>query len=315
MSGFGFHTTSEEVCNKFSSEIKGKTFLITGCSPSGLGAEMARTLALHSPGLLILAGRRLEALHETAAEVKQSDPSVTVRLLKLDLASLAQVREAAAEVLRYPEPIHCLINNAGLSGIPYKLSEDGIELLFAINHVGHFLFTNLIMPRILTAGPGARVVNLSSVGHLGSPIRFDDINFKKGDYTWVKAYGQSKTANILFSLSLADKLKDKEITAFSLHPGAIRTNIWRHFTTDYMFKQGWVDEEGNSTEGVIHWKNMSEGAATSLVAALDPELSRHSGAYLDDCQICSAAPYAMDKDNAEKLWKLTEELVGQKFEY
>ncbi|OCK92573.1 short-chain dehydrogenase [Cenococcum geophilum 1.58] len=317
---FDHSTTAEEAAEKFSDQIDGKTVLVTGVSPGGIGLETARGIALHSPSLLILAARSPSKLAEADTTIKAAAPGVRTRLLQLDLSSFRTVRAAAEEVNSWTEPIDVLINNAGVMMCPFALSEDGIETQFATNHVGTFLFTNLVMGKILAARNGARIVNVSSRGHRYGPARFEDWNFGNGkDYDPSLAYGQSKTANMLFSVSLAEKLKSKGAVAFSLHPGAIWTNLGRHIPTGAWKARGVLDENGN-VRNTADWtfKTLSQGASTTVVAAFDPTIAENSGAYLVDCQIDHGdvtMPYAVDKDNAERLWKLSENLVGQKFEY
>lgn len=247
-------TTAEEIASAFSSQIRGKTVLTTGVSPDGLGAYFVQTIAKHQPKLLILATRDISKANATAQAIAASAPGVQTRVLHLDLASQAQVRKAAAEVNAYEEPIDVLVNNAAVfSSERGKMTEDGLELLFGTNHIGHFLFTNLIIGRILAAGSEARIVNVASGGYRFSPIRFDDVDFsvrffpiiteviseclmeymlhqftqKEKDYNIWKAYGQSKTASMLFSISLAEKLASKGVLSFSVHPGVIATNLGR----------------------------------------------------------------------------------------
>jgi NADP-dependent 3-hydroxy acid dehydrogenase YdfG len=199
MADFGFETTAEEAAMAFASEIKGKTgeprihpqlldlstfsasdvfaVLMTGVSPGSLGAEAALQIARQQPKLLILTGRNLAKVRETETAIKSTVPDTSIRLLELDLASQKQIKKAAEEVNSYPEPIDVLINSAAILAAPYSLTEDGLESQFGTNHIGHFLFTNLIMGKILQAGKGARIVNVSSRGHRRSDIRWDDYNF------------------------------------------------------------------------------------------------------------------------------------------
>jgi NAD(P)-dependent dehydrogenase (short-subunit alcohol dehydrogenase family) len=194
MARFGFETTAEEASRVLADEIRGKTgqlnqfiylyshtyttlVLITGVSPGGLGAEAARAISLSEPGLLILAGRNMSKVQETEKAINATSPHVSIRCLKLDLSSQKQIREASAEVNGYKEPIDRLINNAAIMAAPYAVTEDGLEAQFGTNYVGHYLFTNLIMSKILEAGKGARIVNVSSIGHIIEGIRFDDYDF------------------------------------------------------------------------------------------------------------------------------------------
>ena len=171
-------TNAEEVAAALSSSIAGKTVLVTGVSPGGLGAHFLNVIAAQGPKLLILAGRSLAKCAETAKELEGAHPGITTRTLELDLSSQAQVRKAAAEVLSWPEPIDVLVNNAAVMATPYEKTVDGLELQFGTNHIGHFLFTNLIMP--LASSNGPRVINISSGGHRFSDIRWDDIGFQVG---------------------------------------------------------------------------------------------------------------------------------------
>ena len=171
-------TNAEEVAAALSSSIAGKTVLVTGVSPGGLGAHFLKVIAPYGPKLLILAGRSLAKCAETAKELEAARPGITTRTLELDLSSQAQVRKAAAEVLSWPEPIDVLVNNAAVMATPYEKTVDGLELQFGTNHIGHFLFTNLIMPKLLASLNGPRVVNVSSGGHRFSDIRWDDLGFQ-----------------------------------------------------------------------------------------------------------------------------------------
>lgn len=227
-------TTSEEVAQDFAHLIHKKVILTTGVTAGGIGAAFVLALAQHAPRLLILAGRNTTACEETARAVETQVPGTKTRILKLDLGSFDQVRQSAAEVLSYSDHIDVLVNNAGVMATPFGLTTDGIESQFAINHLGHFLFTNLIMEKLLAAPVGARVVCVSSSGYRHGPVRFQDWNFDGGKtYDMWRAYGQSKTANMLFAVSLASKLGSRGITALSLNPGLIFTPLMRH-----------LDEEG-----------------------------------------------------------------------
>jgi len=180
MTGYAFETTGTEVAADTAASIKDKVVLITGVSPGSLGAVFAVTIAKHEPRLLILAGRNTSKTENTAAELAIVVPSVSTRILKLDLSSQSQVRDAAREVNGYQEQIDVLVNNSGIMAVPFQLIEDGIESQFATNHIGHFLLTNLIVNKLKTSSdgkPASRIVNISSNGYRLSPIRFDDWNF------------------------------------------------------------------------------------------------------------------------------------------
>jgi NAD(P)-dependent dehydrogenase (short-subunit alcohol dehydrogenase family) len=175
---FGFNTTGEEVASHYSSQITGRTILITGVSPGGLGFATSEILASHAPSVLVLAGRSLESLKAVQAKIKDVAPNCATKLLELDLGSIHTVRAAATELNSWADvpKLDMLINNAGIMAGDFKLNEDGIENQFATNHIGPWLFTNLIMSKIVAAK--GRVVFLSSIGHMYSGVRFDDVNFK-----------------------------------------------------------------------------------------------------------------------------------------
>lgn len=173
---FNTKTTADEVAAACSAQIRGKVILVTGVSPKGIGAYFVLSIAKQQPKLLILAGRSVSKAAETAKEIEAVAPAVETRLLELDLGSQKQVRKAAKEVLAYEESIDVLVNNAGIMACSYGLTEDGLEKQFGTMHIGHFLFTNLIMDNLLK-GSGARVVSVSSDGFRLSPVRFNDIGF------------------------------------------------------------------------------------------------------------------------------------------
>jgi len=268
---YGFTTTASEIASDFKDRIYNRTFLITGCTPGGLGHATALVLAPYSPKLLILASRSLTTLRASESEILTQHPNTNIRLLEIDLSSLESVRAAATQVNAYPEPIDVLLNNAGLSGIPFTLTASGIEKQFATNHIGPFLLTNLIMPRILAAGPGARIVNVSSRGHRFSGVRFEDVSFsEEGSYEPIAAYGQSKTANILFTVALAERLgKESGVVSVSVHPGSIMTNLMRDMATEGLVARGWTDRERRPVDTVMRWKTVERGAGTQVWGMLD----------------------------------------------
>ena len=345
---FGAHTDASVVASAFSSQIAGKTILITGVNPDGIGGSTAEALAAHSPRLLILSGRSSAKVDAVIKKLQLLYPKVNYRFLQIDLSSQASVRRAADEVLEYvdtPE-VDILINNAGVMAIPNKqLSEDGIEMHFATNHLGHFLLTMRIIGKLIASAkksaPGAtRIVNVSSTGHTVSPVRFSDLNFDKtmdqlpecehpdcaliesftgeaveGTYNPLVSYGQSKTANVLFSLSLTRRLyAEYGIVSFALHPGSIPTELARHVVLDEE-KLATMRKRFLGPNFVL--KTIEQGASTTLVATLDLQLSPAKGSgdglYLADCQLAPARAWARDAEAANRLWVLSEKLVGEKF--
>ncbi|KAH8691147.1 short-chain dehydrogenase [Talaromyces proteolyticus] len=317
---FSAQSTGEEVSQILSGQIKGSNALITGVTPGSIGFTAALHISQHKPNLLILAGRNISSL-KTAQDTILSTTAhaPTIKLLVLDLSSQESIRQAAAEVNSYPDPITHLVNSAGVMASPYATTADGIELQFGTNHIGHFLFTNLVLPRVLSSAGTLRVVNVSSAGHKRGPVRFDDIGFNNGqDYDKWAAYGQSKTANMLFSVSLAQKLSDKGVEAFSLYPGRILTGIARHLKDEEMMKAGWMREDGSLIQDPkLNWRSLSQTAATLIVATYDGSISGRNGSYMVNNVVSNgdAEEYALDPVNAERLWMLSEELVGQKFTY
>lgn len=302
------------------SSIAGKIVLTTGVTQNGLGATFVEEIAKHKPALLILAGRSASKVQATADKIKANPESAQVetRILILDLASQKQIREAAKEVLNYKEDhIDVVVNSAGLMAGPFRTTAEGIELQFGSNHIGHFLFTNLIMPKIL-ASKNPRIVNVSSNGHRYHGIRFDDPSFQDGKvYDEWDAYGQSKTANVLFSKALAQKLGPKGLKAFSLHPGvAVSTSLAPQGFTDQDFANLIAKDKEIGYTGGFDMKSLDEAAATHVVAAFDPRADALNGEYLENGNLSTdLQKTAQNPEDVEKLWKLSEKLVGETFTY
>ncbi|ETS81857.1 hypothetical protein PFICI_06859 [Pestalotiopsis fici W106-1] len=318
--------TASGLVTDFASAIKDKVVLTTGVSSGSLGALFVEAIAKAQPALLILASRSPAKIEKTAASIQADNPDVRIRILELDLGSLLAVRKSAETVNSWQDvpSIDVLVNNAGIMAVDYKLTAEGIESQFATNHVGHFLFANLIMEKLLAAN-SPRVVNVSSDGHRASAIRFADYNFDNGKTynKWV-AYGQSKTANILFSLSLAEKLGKRGLQSYSLHPGVINTNLGTHIDWNedihglLALDRSLGNAEGWGTD--FKWKTPDQGAATHVFAAFATTLKENNGSYLENSHIAdpwvdTVKPWATSPIEAERLWKLSEKLVGQEFPY
>ncbi|KAB8300854.1 hypothetical protein EYC80_002782 [Monilinia laxa] len=319
-SSFNKDTTGAEVVAAFPDSVTSKTFVITGPTPGGLGLQTALFLAAFKPSTILLLGRE-ESKDALAVEsVKAASPSTTVRFVYCDLEVYSSIRAAAKTILATTPKIHTLINNAGIMApANYRTTPEGLEVQFGINHIGHFLLTNLLMPSILAAASeGARIVCLSSSGWGLGEVRFDDYNFTSGkDWNKWTAYGQSKTANILFTVELARRLKGRDVQVFALHPGLIFTNLGREMDierdlismVEAFNSRGYV-----KIEDPISFKTLETGTSTTLVAALDPALKSHSGVFLSDCQIFQTADYTTNPEYAQKLWALSEKIVGEKFD-
>jgi NAD(P)-dependent dehydrogenase (short-subunit alcohol dehydrogenase family) len=303
-----FETTTDEVLAGVS--LDGKVAIVTGAS-AGLGVETARALAA-AGAQVVLAGRNPPRLADAAASIRERVPEAQLEIGPLDLTSLASVRGFASWYASRHDRLHLLINNAGVMYTPFEHTADGFELQFGTNHVGHFLLTCLLVP-LLLADPPARVVNLSSAGHMTSDVMWDDVNFERHDYNKFASYGQSKTANILFAVELDRRLGDRGVHAYALHPGLIYTELGRYMTKDDMDELIAMAEAGSSG-GLPPAKSLEQGAATTVYAATAPELDARGGTYLADCAVTDEhAPWARDPEAARRLWTLTESLVGEEF--
>lgn len=305
----GEHTTTDEVLEGV--DLRGTVVVVTGAS-TGLGSETARALAAR--GAQVVLAVRDRARGESAmAAIRDTVSDAALDMALLDLASLVSVRSFASQLLRRYERIDVLINNAGVMYSPLERTVEGFELQFGTNHLGHFLLTNLLVPAILTAAP-SRIVNLSSGGHRGSDIVWHDPNYEHRPYDKFESYGQSKTANILFTVELDRRLAGRGVRSYAVHPGMIVTELGRHMTRDDMEVLRDRAAQG-STGGLPAYKSIQAGAATSVWAASAAELSDIGGVYLADCQISSAAEWATDRHSASRLWSLSEDLVGQRFDW
>ncbi|KAI1414435.1 NAD(P)-binding protein [Hypoxylon sp. FL1857] len=324
MAQFDATATSEQVIEAFASQIRGRTFVITGAGMPSIGSQMATSLAKGSPAHILIASRIGKKVEPVLEKITEIDSSVKTTFVQVDLSDHDSVKRAATEILAAAPKIDVLINSAGNMAInEYTVDKQGIELQLSANYVGHFLLTNLLMPALLVAGSGpggARIVNLTSSAYLVSPIRFHDWNFSGGKAynRWI-AYGQAKTANILFAFGLTERLKNRGITSTATHPGYnMDTQLGSHLTFDDYSEIPAIIKRDTGKEW--EWespriKSFTQIAATSLIAALDPEIPAKSPAYLMNSQVGELAEHAKDPESVEKLWNLSEDLVGQKFEY
>jgi NAD(P)-dependent dehydrogenase (short-subunit alcohol dehydrogenase family) len=305
--GFGEQTTTDEVMAGI--DLHGSTAVVTGAS-TGLGLETARALAA-AGAHVVLAARDTNKGAAALATIRNGVPNASVEPAVVDLGSLASVRAFADDLRQRITSVDILVNNAGVMYTPFERTSDGFEMQFGTNHVGHFLLTNLLVPALL-AGSSARVVNLSSGGHRSSDIIWDDPNYEHRPYDKFEAYGQSKTANILFTVELDRRLSSRGVRAYAVHPGMIATELGRHMTRDDM-KELRARASSAPGGGLPPLKSIPAGAATSVWAATAPELAGIGGVYLADCHVAEASDYAVDPAGAARLWALSEDLVGQHF--
>ena len=310
MNHFDASSTTDQVIESIS--LKGKLAVVTGAS-SGLGQETCRILAAAGATVLMVA-RNKDALEAAALAIRQQQPEAQLLTQIMDLADLDSVRSAAAAILRQADKIQLLINNAGVMACPLMRTAQGFEMQFGTNHLGHFLFTALLSPALINGAP-CRVINLSSAGHKLGRFNFDDPDYHQREYDKWQAYGESKTANILFSVGLDLRMRDRGVRAFAVHPGMIMTNLARHLKPADITA---LTDRSTSSEPLA-FKTVEQGAATSVWAATAAGLAAEGGLYLEDCQIAKAAagdgvrgfePYAVDSAAAEQLWLLSEKLVG-----
>ncbi|HEY1737711.1 MAG TPA: SDR family NAD(P)-dependent oxidoreductase, partial [Acidimicrobiia bacterium] len=297
-------------------DLAGAEFLVTGGS-GGIGFETARALAAHG-ARVTLAARDRTKLESARARLLAEVPDARVDEAIVDLADLASVRTFAADFLAERDHLDVLVNNAGVMFPPLTRTADGFELQFGTNHLAHFLLTALLFPLLRASaadvgGAGrVRVVNVSSEGHRRGGVDLGDPNFIARDYDKFVGYGQSKTANILFSRELDRRAESVGVHAFSLHPGRIATDLGRHMTHDDMVALMERAKAASST-GMPDFKSIPQGAATTVYAAVTEELDQHGGAYLSDCALAEPADWARDDATAKGLWDLSESLVSEQW--
>jgi NAD(P)-dependent dehydrogenase (short-subunit alcohol dehydrogenase family) len=278
--------------------MQGKTVLITGAN-SGIGKVAASALA-GMGATVVLACRRPDAAQLAMAEIRREHPHAQLDSIAIDLASLASVRRAAAEVMAKYPVVDVLINNAGLANMQRETSEDGFEMTFAVNHLGPFLLTNLLLPA-LRAGKG-RVITVASGAHKAGRMNWADLQLTRG-YFVLRSYAQSKLANILFTKALAARVEADGIHANCLHPGAVSTNIWP--------ERNWL-EKAFSKVLRLFLISAEKGARTSIWLASGTVGGTASGNYFENCQEKTPSRAARDRDAAEKLWEISANLTGLK---
>ena len=311
---FGADTTAEEAAGDV--DLSGKTIVLTGGS-AGLGVEAARVLAKR--GARVVSVVRDRAKGEAAAgRIRETVPNADIEFAELDLFDLDSVRRGADDIAaRFPK-IDRLINNAGVMMCPLGRTKEGLDTQLGTNHLGHFVLTARLIDSLSATTP-ARIVNLSSGGHRLSPLRFEDPFFERDEYNKFTAYGQAKTANVLFSVALDKRFKDRGIRSYAVHPGAIQTELSRHMDRDDI-KTLMSSRPQNEP---MKFKTLEAGAATTVWAATSAELDGQGGVYCEDCNVADVidepgasfgvVSWAVDDEAADKLWTLSEQWSGQAF--
>jgi len=306
---YDWTTTAEDVIAGI--DLAGRRAVVTGGS-SGIGAETARVLA--QAGAEVTLAVRNPVAGQAVADEVEKEIGRPVRVGQLDLADLQSVRAFAGQ---WRGPLHILVNNAGIMAVPERrLTRHGWELHFATNHLGHFLLARELHGPLAAAG-GARVVALTSRGHMRGQVTFEDIHFERRGYDPYVAYGQSKSANVLFAVAATRRWAEDGIVANAVHPGAIEaTRLGRFIPEEHM--------NAYRSAAIYNWKTPAQGAATSVLVASAPELAAVGGRYFEDCREGEVLPpgtdfaaaghgvayWAVDEGHAERLWDVSEQLLG-----
>jgi NAD(P)-dependent dehydrogenase (short-subunit alcohol dehydrogenase family) len=303
---FSFGSTAAEVVAGI--DLTSRRAIVTG-GASGIGVETARALA-GAGAEVTLAVRDRDAGERTAEDIIATTGNKQVLVAGLDLADRASVASFTAA---WDGPLHILVNNAGVMAAPEAHTPEGWELQFATNHLGHFALATGLHGALAAAG-GARVVSVSSSAHLRSPVVFEDIHFRERPYEAWSAYGQSKTANVLFAVEATRRWAGDRITVNSLMPGAIRTNLQRYVSDEEIERA-----RARAGGGGPQWKTPEQGAATSVLVATSPLLGGVGGRYFEDCNEAEpnrpgtrhgVAAFALDPEAAEHLWQVTVEMLA-----
>jgi retinol dehydrogenase 12 len=280
-------------------DLRGKRVLVTGAT-NGIGRASARALARMGANLFLVA-RDAGRAEETRAEIARETSGADVRIVLADLSSQDAVRRAAAEFLATGEPLHVLLNNAGVMQLSRSETSDGIETTFAVNHLAYFLLTNLLLERIRASAP-ARIVNVASDAHrMGGALDFEDLGAAKR-FSAMSVYGRSKLANLLFTRELARRLAGSGVTVNAVHPGVVRTGLGQNNDAPIL----------KLLTNLVRpfFRSPDRGAETSLWACTAPELDGVTGRYFADRREQQPHANALDDDAARRLWDASAKLVG-----
>jgi NAD(P)-dependent dehydrogenase (short-subunit alcohol dehydrogenase family) len=311
-SGFGAKTEPKDIMRGI--DLTGKVALVTG-GYSGIGLETTKTL-IESGAEVIIPARRVSVAKAELSGIVEDE-----NIIEVDLADPSSVIKFVDRLLDSNFTLDILINNAGIMACPQMPTKEGWDLQFAVNHIGHFILTKGLMP-LMKKADEPRIVTLSSTGHKLSGIQWDDINFKNSYDKW-QAYGQSKTAASLLAVEINTRMKEQGIKSYSVHPGGIVTPLQRHLENEEMVALGWKKEDGSLSDmAAAAFKSPSQGASTTLWCATSPMLNDISGVYCEDCDVAprqsdgpearyvGVADWAVDTDEAAKLWELTEQMIS-----
>ena len=314
-SGFNSKSNADEIIKGI--DLTGKIAVITG-GYSGIGLETTKELVNAGAEVFIPAKRTSLAAENLQGVVNKE------KIIKMDLSDLNSVKSFTDSFKESNNKLDLLINNAGIMACPETRIGKNWESQFAINHIGHFLLTKEFMP-VMSNTEGARFVSLSSSAHSLTPILWDDIHFENNKYDKWMAYGQSKTASSLIAIEFNNKMQDKGVNGFSVHPGGIMTPLQRHLKNEEMVALGWLKEDGSPSDLAKNFfKTPSQGASTTLWCATSPKLKDVGGVFCEDCDIAKkksevdeslqryfgVADWAVDTNEASKLWEATENMLS-----
>ncbi|XP_026034577.1 retinol dehydrogenase 13 [Astatotilapia calliptera] len=287
--------------------INEKTVVITGAN-TGIGKETARELARRG-GRIIMGCRDMEKCEAAAKEIRGKTLNPHIYARRLDLASMKSIREFAERIKQEEPHVDILINNAGVMRCPQWKTEDGFDMQFGVNHLGHFLLTNLLLDKLKESAP-SRVINLASLAHIVGKLDFEDLNWEKKKFDTKQAYCQSKLANVLFTRELAKRLQDTGVTVNAVHPGVVATELGRHTG----LHQSQFSSSLLSPFFSLLVKSPEHGAQPSVYLAVSEELEGVTGRYYDVMTEKEPAPQALDDEAACRLWEVSSRLVGLEHE-